>query len=216
MRNLICLIFLIISLTTYSQESKKISYDLYLKYSCDSMIIKSTGFWLTKNENDSTYSFMPDSDGTCILPEKGIYNLELYSPKGSLRKNIEIDSDKVDTLIIPPIYLSSTSGHIGPTYYFYVHCGEKCHGKYTIHRNTGELWQKGKFKNGQLGKLTTYLKNGQIESIKKNGFLNDKNIEYDEKGKLLMEFKFFLFYSKVKLYNPKTNDYLSRSFWGHY
>jgi hypothetical protein len=159
---------------------------------------------------------MPDSNGTCLLPNRGMYNLELYSPKGNLRQNIEINSDMVDTLVIPPIYLSSTTGHIGPTYYFYVHCGEKCHGKYTINWETGELWQKGKFKHGQLGELITYLKNGQIESIRKNGFLSDKNIDYDENGKLLKEFKFFLFRSKVKLYDPKTNDYFSGSFWGHY
>ena len=203
-------------MTSYSQESEKISYELYLKNSCDSIIKKSTGFCLTINKNDSTYSFMPDSNGTCILPKKGMYNLELYSPKGNLRRNIEIKSTLIDTLIIPPIYLSSTTGHIGPTYYFYVHCGEKCNGKYMTHRNTGELWQIGNFKNGQLGKLITYSKTGQIESLKKDGLLNDKNIEYDENGKLLMEFKFFLFYSKVKLYNSETGDYLSGCFLGHY
>ncbi|WP_319503212.1 hypothetical protein [uncultured Draconibacterium sp.] len=216
MRRIISLILISISITTYSQESEKISYELYLKYSCDSILTKSTGFWLTINENDSTYSFMPDSNGICIVPKKGLYNLEYYSQKGNIRRNLEINSDIIDTLIVPPIYLSATTGHIGPTYYFYVHCGEKCNGKYMIHRRTGELWQKGKFKKGQLGKLTTYSKNGQIESLKKNGFLNDKNVEYDVNGKLLMEFKFFLFYSKVKFYNPKTNEYFSGRFLGHY
>ena len=53
-------------------------YNEYLTGKIDSQTLfeqikKSTGFWLTINENDSTYSFMPDSNGICILPKKGMY-----------------------------------------------------------------------------------------------------------------------------------------------
>ncbi len=164
----------------------------------------------------SKSKYIPDSNGTCIIPEKGLYNLQTYSPSGNLNRDIDINSNRIDTLIIPPIYLSSTSQHIGPTYYYYVHCGEKCQGRYEIFRGTGELWQKGKFKKGHLGKLTTYFINGQIESKKKDGFLNDIILEYNESGKLIVNFRFFLFYSKVTIFDSTNDKYISQGSFGHY
>ena len=216
MRYLIGSIFIFTALTSNSQNFDKYTYDLYLFHSCDKSITKSTSYWLTKSTMDSTYSYIPDSNGTCIIPEKGMFILQTYSPEGNLKRDIDINSNRIDTLIVPPIYLSSTSQHIGPTYYYYVHCGEKCQGKYETFRETGELWQKGKFKKGHLGKLTTYFKNGQIESKKKEGLLNDIILEYDKSGKLIMDFRFFLFYSKVTIYDSTNDNYIVQGGFGHY
>ncbi|WP_289056119.1 hypothetical protein [Carboxylicivirga marina] len=195
----------------------ELKYEVYFKYDCDSSIKKATNYWFTVNINDSTYSYFPDSVGICNLPKADRYEIEYYSPRGTVRKSLLILDSRTDTIIIPPIYLSATNiNAIGPAYYEYVNCGEICNGRYKTYRETGKLWQNGRFKRGKLRKLTTYYSNGKIESIKKNLLLSDCVTEYDKSEKLIMEFKFFLFYSKVKLYDPVADDYLKGIFWGHY
>ncbi|NOQ27227.1 MAG: hypothetical protein GQ564_17845 [Bacteroidales bacterium] len=205
----------IISLTSFGQISKEIpdsiNYDLYFYIGCDNQAQKLKSYYLTTTINDSIYGFVSDSNGICRIPANDTLSVDIHSKFGVNREIINANwIDISDTVTIAPIYYAptNTSFHIGPTYYAYFNCGQKCNGFHKSYRQDGKTWQKGRFKKGKLKKLKTYYSNGLLESKRKDRFLSSYFIQYDSSGKLISKYKRTLFFESYEYYDNKSEKYV--------
>jgi hypothetical protein len=218
MRFIIFAIFIFNLIDGFAQKlissSDSLVYNLYFHYDCNNQIEKITEYFIGIRVNGSITEYVPDSSGTCILPCSIDSNLVLRTKKlGTVFTTLD-KKTKVfnDTIIIPPIYQapSTTAFVIGPTYYSYYHCGQKCHGVEKSYRKDGKLWQMGHFKRGNLKSYKSYYLDGTLASKTKERKLHGCNVHYDVNGILELKMKYFLFISYYKIYDKENKKYIKK------
>jgi hypothetical protein len=218
MKYLILAFLTFILSTGFAQNSEELNdyfdYQLYFNLSCEKEIAKVEKYYINTFINDTLRVFYSDSNGVCRIPKNDTLELNIHASYGTNKiVGITNQNDLIDTITIPPIYNAplNKTFTIGPTYYGWYNCGQICHGKYKTYRQSGDIWQKGKFKNGKLKRLTVYDTNGQIESKTKDGVVISYGILLYKSEKLKLKYKRVFFFESYRFYDSESDRYIRKN-----
>ena len=197
-----------------NEQNEYIDYQLYFNLSCENETVKVDRYYINTFINEIARVFHSDSNGVCRIPKIDTLELNVHSYYGT-NKTVIISGqiNVIDTLTIPTIYKAPLNKKftIGPTYYGWYNCGQICHGKYKTYRQSGEIWQKGRFKNGKLKKLIIYDTNGQIVSKTKDGFVVSYGILFDKSGKIKLKYRKVFFFESYRIYDSESDRYIRKN-----
>ncbi|PZR08279.1 MAG: hypothetical protein DI539_22920, partial [Flavobacterium psychrophilum] len=180
MKYLLLLVLLFFFNSVYSQEY---SFQLYIKYPCDSIPKPSEILYSLQNSlNHEIYSIPLDSTRTFTyepipLPGQGTYRI--MSMELSALKNIEIIIDKPGltkyTLSLPKINVYTVGLEM---FSEYRDCNIICNGYHEDRYSNGNIRIKGHFNNGVPFKLKEYYSNGTLKENLFKGKYKTRIIKY--------------------------------------
>jgi len=159
----------------FSVYSQQIVYKLYVKNQCSNKIELSDLYQLEKDKE----KFYPDSSGTIILSEKGIYKLISIETEESHEIKIEsfVNSDTLTKPLIT-IFVNTADLFLKPNNKAnrnkarlfhaarYSICDVLCNGLVKDYYSNGNLRIAGTFENGiAVGDLKEYYENGNLRNF---------------------------------------------------
>lgn len=190
MKYLSLLVFVFFFNSGYSQEY---SFQLYIKYPCDSISRPSKIIYeLLDLKNFETHEIPVDSTQTFTyesIPLPGPGSYRMVSLELSALNNITIIIDKPGLtkyiLNLPEINLHTVGLDMFPEYRV---CDIICHGYHEDKYNNGNIRIKGYFNNGVPFKLKEYYSNGIIESKLYESLHKTHSVKYDSVGKIRQKY----------------------------
>jgi len=172
-------LFTILLLIPFSfLKAQDVNLTIYLYDSCSDTVYQANYYTLFSNGKD----FESISNGNCVLPDTGKYELRLLEDIEDLPEYFHFQSFEsyVDTFRISSIFecLELTTR---PSFIGYCFCGNPANGNLKDYYSNGQVRLTGKFKNGNaVGELIYFDIDGNIEKI----------LRYNRKGKLIKEEEF--------------------------